>query len=77
MQSITNDYNNLMKIIATTTGLNTKDISQLRTYLKKLGVLGRSNPTKEPLIHEENFNLIIKTINNTPGLRSRFIQSAD
>lgn len=77
MQSITNDYNNLMKIIATTPGLNTKDISQLRAYLKKLGVLGRSNPTKEPLIHEENFNLIIKTINNTPGLRSRFIQSAD
>ena len=78
MKSITNDYNNLMKIIATTPGLNTKNISELRTYLKKLGVLGRStNNGVEPLIHEENFNLIIKTINNTPGLKMRFQQSMD
>ena len=78
MKSLTNDYNNLMKIIATTPGLNTKNISELRTYLKKLGVLGRStNNGVEPLIHEENFNLIIKTINNTPGLKMRFQQSMD
>ena len=78
MRSITNDYNNLMKIIATTPGLNTKNISELRTYLKKLGVLGRSTKNgMEPLIHEENFNLIVKTINNTPGLKMRFQQSMD
>ena len=78
MRSITNDYNNLMKIIATTPGLNTKNISELRTYLKKLGVLGRSTKNgMDPLIHEENFNLIVKTINNTPGLKMRFQQSMD
>jgi hypothetical protein len=78
MRSITNDYNNLMKIIATTPGLNTKNISELRTYLRKLGVLGRSTKNgMEPLIHEENFNLIVKTINNTPGLKMRFQQSMD
>ena len=78
MRSITNDCNNLMKIIATTPGLNTKNISELRTYLRKLGVLGRSTKNgMEPLIHEENFNLIVKTINNTPGLKMRFQQSMD
>ena len=78
MRSITNDYNNLMKIIATTPGLNTKNISEIRTYLRKLGVLGRSTKNgMEPLIHEENFNLIVKTINNTPGLKMRFQQSMD
>lgn len=76
--SIANDYNNLMKIVASTPGLNLKNISELRTYLRKLGVMKRSGERGvEPLIHEENFNLIIKTINANPGMKSSFTYAMD
>lgn len=78
MASIANDYNNFMKIVASSPGLNLKSVSEIRTYLRKLGAMRRSGERgPEPLIHEENFNLIIKTINSHPGMKSSFTYAMD
>lgn len=65
-ESLMNDYTNLMRIVAVTPGIDLGNPSELKTTLKRLGVLGRSVKGRpEPKIHEENFQIIVKAIQSS------------